>query len=219
MFVAIVCLARIVPISGGEGASHREWLLARVSVPVEARAPMDEMPEQAEHSGALARARMFSVTVLDRLVPAGGRSKRGERLAQNLDGVLRGLRRFGGDAKVELSHEDFPTCGSSLDVALVVLGLTFSRLCEAAGESFPDVGAEDFVDQVRKRLRLAFSFLRAGAGRSGEQNVLLRFSSDVACREFLRLFAREDQPTSVRTRDDDVAKACVRVVGASDMHG
>jgi len=173
----------LLPVCGGDG---REWLLARVSA---AKCEEICVDEREEVFGELARASKLAVEVFDRLVRAGGRSTRGGRLARNVDAVLRGLRRFGGDEKVDVGQGDFPKCDSSLDSAPTVLGLIFARLCALAGEDFPAPDSSDFVEHARKGLRLAFSYLRAGAGRTGDPNVLLELKSSVKCRELLRLFS------------------------------
>ena len=173
----------LLPLAAEGGG--RECKLARISVAGEAEG--GAVAESAKCG--LSVAKLLRVSVYDRLVPGGGTSKKAEQLAQSFDGVLRGLGRFGGDAEVQLEQAEFPRCDSDIDVFLTVLGLILSRTCAWAGEAFPDVAAAGFGDRVRTGLRLAFGFLRAGAGRSGETNVLLQLRSAPACREFLRLFS------------------------------
>ena len=112
----------LLPVPVTSGKSLRDCVLVSV-----------RSEREGELLGAAAELR---VCVHDRLVPAGGASGRATTLAQNVDGLVRGVRRHSGSENVNLEQAEFPACESSRTArpacsAWLCADCAFMRSCAA----------------------------------------------------------------------------------------
>ena len=161
----------VIPVAVDDRSVPQDWVTAVVRSTV--------VGEKLGH------AKQLHVQVFD----AAQRATTAQRVAQNLDVLVRGVEARLGGSDPQVEAVDVPECRVGSQRILCAFGLLMGRVAAAGGHTPLDARCQTFVPDVSHALRALFAYFRKELGERGFRDVDRLLCDAGTCRAVLRMFS------------------------------